>query len=256
MAHIIGLVNQKGGVGKTTTSISLGAYLAAMGKYVLLVDLDPQANATSGMGLQIGSDHLSIYHAMVHDHNPDTLIRKTSVFGCNVLPSSESLAGANVDLVGMEGREFKLKEALNKVRAGYDYILIDCPPSLGLLTINGLAAAEQLVIPVQCEYFALEGLSQLFRTINLVIQGINPDLKILGVLLTMYDKRNRLAREVLKEVQRNFPGYVFDAVVPRSVSLAEAPSFAKPILQYDPGSKGANAYRQLAQEVINLAEQK
>lgn len=254
MAHIIGIVNQKGGVGKTTTSVNLGSYLAAQGKYVLLVDLDPQANATSGMGIQVSDDHLTLYHAMVHNQNPDALIRKTSVFGFNVLPASESLAGANVDLVTMEGREFKLKETLNKVRAGYDYILIDCPPSLGLLTINGLAASEHLVIPVQCEYYALEGLSQLFRTINLIIRGVNPDLKVLGVLLTMYDKRNRLAREVLKEVQRNFPGYVFNAVVPRSISLAEAPSFSKPILQYDPGSKGANSYRQLAQEIINITD--
>src|SRR3990167_6058799 len=180
MARVISVCNQKGGVGKTTTSCSLASYLAAMGKYVLMVDLDPQANATSGMGIKLEDDHINLYHAIVANEEPGAIIRRTSLFGFDVLPSAPSLAGATVELVGMEEREFKLKHALNKIRTNYDYILIDSPPSLGLLTVNGLVAAEQVIIPVQCEYYALEGLTQLLGTIELVRQSLNPDLKILG----------------------------------------------------------------------------
>ena len=250
MARIITICNAKGGVGKTTTATNLSAYLAAMGRYVLLVDMDPQANATTGVG--VAAKDPSIYHSFVDDQNPLHIIKKTSIFGFDILPASQSLAGANVELVSMDEREYRLKKILNQVRTNYDYILIDCPPSLGLLTVNALAASEYVLIPVQCEYFALEGLSQLLNTINLVRQGLNSDLQVLGVLLTMYDKMNQLSRQVLNEVNKNFPGRIFNAVIPRLVSLAEAPSFGKTILQFDPGSRAARAYRQLAEEVIRL----
>jgi len=253
MARIIAVCNQKGGVGKTTTAINLGAYLTALGKYVLLVDLDSQANATMGLGAHVTDADLNVYHALVDDQNPQGFIKKTSLFGFDILPAAQSLAGASVELVSMENREFRLKKALDAVRTNYDYILIDCPPSLGLITVNALTAAERIVIPVQCEYFALEGLSQLMKTIELVRGGLNPDLQVLGVLLTMYDKRNQLSQQVLNEVMKHFPGRVFEAVVPRTVSVAEAPSFGKTLLQFDPGSKAANAYRQLAEEIIRIA---
>jgi chromosome partitioning protein len=252
MARVLGIVNAKGGVGKTTTANNLGAYLAAMGKYVLLVDLDPQANATAGLGIHLENDHLNIYHSIIDGHNPEAIIRKTGLFGFDVLPSAASLAGANVELVDAEEREFKLRSALNKIRTNYDYILIDNPPSLGLLTVNGLVAAEQVIIPVQCEYYALEGLGQLLNTIELVRNSLNPQLKIMGVLLTMYDKRNKLSQEVVNEVKKNFPGHIFETIIPRSVSLAEAPGYGKTILQFDEFSKGGESYKQLAEEVLKL----
>ncbi len=250
MARIIAVCNQKGGVGKTTTAVNLGAYLAALGKYVLLVDLDSQANATVGLGVSVGEQDLHIYHALVDDANPQTFVRKTGLFGFDILPASQALAGATVELVTMQEREFRLKKTLDHVRTNYDYILVDCPPSLGLLTINALVAAERVLIPVQCEYYALEGLGQLMRSIELVRGGLNPDLQVLGVLLTMYDKRNQLSRQVLNEVTKNFPGRVFEMPIPRTVSVAEAPSFGKTMLQFDPGAKAARAYRQLAEEII------
>ena len=253
MARIIGIINAKGGVGKTTTSTALGAALASMGKYVLLVDLDPQANASARLGIRLEDHHLNLYHSIIDGKHPESIVRKHTLFGFDVLPSAASLAGATVELVTMPEREFKLKQALNKIRTNYDYILIDSPPSLGLLTVNGLVAAEQVIIPVQCEYYALEGLTQLLGTIELVRQSLNPDLKILGALLTMYDKRNTLARQVVAEVQKNFPGHVFQSIIPRSVSLAEAPSFGKTIIEFDPKSQGAKAYTELAQEIINLS---
>lgn len=253
MARIIGVVNQKGGVGKTTTAINLAAYLSMHGKYVLLVDMDPQANATAGIGVAVSDEHPNVYHCIVNDQNPTSMLKKTGIFGFDVLPASQALAGATVELVSMEEREYRLKNALGPLRMNYDYILIDCPPSLGLLTINALAAAEKLVIPVQCEYFALEGLGQLLKTVELIKQGLNPDLQVLGVLLTMYDKRNQLSRHVVNEVNKNFPGHVFDTVISRTVDLAEAPSYGKSILQFNPNSKGASEYRRLAEEIIKLA---
>lgn len=253
MARIINICNAKGGVGKTTTTNSLGAYLAALGKYVLMVDLDPQGNATAGVGVRLADDHLNLYHTIIDNHNPEAIIKKTSLLGFDVLPAAPSLAGANVELVDMPEREFRLRHTLNQIRTNYDYILIDSPPSLGLLTINGLAAAEQVIIPVQCEYYALEGLSQLLNTIELVRDSLNPQLKIMGVLLTMYDKRNKLAQGVVNEVKQNFPGHVFETLIPRSVSLAEAPSYGKTIVQFDELSKGGQAYKQLAEEVIKLS---
>ncbi len=252
MARIIGIVNQKGGVGKTTTAINLASFLAMYGKYVLMVDIDPQANATAGIGASVDEDHPNIYHCIVNDQNPGSMLKKTSIFGFDVLPASQSLAGATVELVSMEEREHKLKHVLNQVRMNYDYILIDCPPSLGLLTINALTAAESLIIPVQCEYYALEGLGQLLKTVDLIRQGLNPDLQVMGVLLTMYDKRNQLNRHVLNEVNKNFPGRVFETVISRTIDLAAAPSYGKSIVQFSPDSKAAGEYRRLAEEVIKL----
>lgn len=253
MARIIGVVNQKGGVGKTTTAINLAAFLAMYGKYVLLVDIDPQANATAGIGVSINDDHPNIYHCIVNDQNPHTTLKKTSIFGFDVLPASQALAGATVELVNMEEREYRLRKTMDSLRMNYDYIIIDCPPSLGLLTINALTASEKLIIPVQSEYFALEGLGQLLKTVHLVKQGLNPDLQVMGVLLTMYDKRNQLARHVLNEVHKNFQGHIFETVISRTVDLAEAPSFGKAVLQFNPNSKAANEYRRLAEEVMKLS---
>lgn len=252
MARVIGICNQKGGVGKTTTAMNLAAFMAAMGKYVLLVDLDSQANATLGLGIRVADEQPNIYHSLIVDHNPEIIVKKTSMFDFDILPAAQSLAGATVELVTMEERELRLKKVLNSIRTNYDYVLIDCPPSLELLTVNALAASEKIIIPVQCEYYALEGLSQLLKTIELVRKGLNPDLQVLGVLLTMFDRRNQLSHQVVNEVSKNFPGRIFNAIIPRVVSLAEAPSFGKTILQFDPDSKAARAYRQLAEEVIRL----
>ncbi len=255
MAKIIALTNQKGGTGKTTSTVNLAAFLAALGKFVLLVDLDPQANATSGLGIEPEELRKSLYHTLAGQVSPDEAIKKSSILGLEVLPASADLAGATIELVNVEEREFRLQKLLSGIRTNYDYILIDCPPTLGLLTVNGLVASESIIIPVQCEYYALEGLGQLFNTIKLIQDSLQPNLEILGAVLTMYDKRNRLSRQVLKEVIRYFPGRVFEAIIPRNVSLAEAPSHGQPILKYDPHSKGAKAYRQLAEEIISLETQ-
>ncbi len=252
MARIISFVNQKGGVGKSTSSVNLSVYLAALGKYVLLVDVDPQANATSGMGIDAQKVPLSLYHCLADGMLPEEIIKKTDIFGYDIIPSSPDLAGAGIELVNVQNREFKLYEILRRIRTNYDYIVVDCPPSLGLLTINGLVAADELIIPIQCEYYALEGLGQLLKTVDLVKQNLDRSIAIKGALLTMYDRRNRLSRQVKKEMIRNFPGYVFDSVIPRCVRLAEAPSFGQTIIQYDSRSRGAKAYRQLAEEIVNL----
>ncbi|MDO8742962.1 MAG: ParA family protein [Candidatus Azambacteria bacterium] len=252
MARVISVVNAKGGVGKSTTAVNLGAYLAALGKYVLLVDLDPQANATVGVGIDWRKLNKHLYHSLANFIEPDEIIKKTGLFGYDILPAAPALAGAAIELVNTERREWRLYDILRKIRTNYDYIVVDSPPSIGLLTLNGLVAAEEVIIPVQCEYYALEGLGQLLETINLIRDNLGRELKIKGALLTMYDRRQKLSREVVKEVRRNFPGYVFSAIIPRSVSLAEAPSFGKTILQYAPSSSGSYAYRELAQEIINL----
>jgi len=252
MAKIISLVNQKGGVGKSTSAINLGGYLAALGRYVLLVDIDSQANATSGIGLNPQKVSSGLYHALINGVSPEEVIHKTNLFGFDIIPASPDLAGATIELVSMPNREFKLYEALRRIRTDYDYILIDCPPSLGLLTINGLVAADEVIVPVQCEYYALEGLGQLLKTIELVKENLDSPIKIKGALLTMYDRRNRLSRQVRKEVERNFNDYVFDSIIPRCVKLAEAPSFGQSVFQYAPHSRGAKAYQKLAQEIINL----
>src|SRR3989338_2273441 len=229
MGVVIGLCNQKGGTGKTTTAVNLGVYLASYGKRVLLVDLDPQANATSAVSVHPKKVTPNVYHVLVGGIIPADVIRETGIFGYHVLPASPDLAGATIELVGQERREFRLREIISRLSNAYDFILIDCPPSLGLLTINGVVASDQIIIPVQCEYYAMEGLGQLLETIELIRDNLHREIKVMGALLTMYDKRNRLARMVAKEIQRNFPGYVFTTVIPRNVSLAEAPGFGKTI---------------------------
>lgn len=252
MARIISLCNQKGGVGKSTTAQNLATFLAALGKRVLLVDLDPQANTTSGIGLNPRKLEKSIYHALIGKAPAEGLIKKTRILNVDILPASSALAGASIELVDIRGREYKLKEILEPIRRKYDFIIIDSPPSLGLLTINALTAAGKIIIPVQCEYYALEGLADILRTVQLVNTNLKTKTAIMGTLLTMYDRKSRLHRAVAKEIRRKFPGYVFETVIPRNVSLAEAPSFGKTILQYDPYSHGAKAYRQLAEEILKL----
>lgn len=250
MAHVISVVNQKGGVGKTTTTVNLAAFLADHGKFVLLVDLDPQANATSGLGIDHNTLPAGVYEGLIGSHPVRQLIHKTAHQGLKILPATQALAGAAIELVNAEEREHFLRKALLEVRNDYDYVLIDNPPSLGMLTINGLVAADSVLIPVQAEYYALEGLTQLLNTINLVKENLRPDLTVMGAVITMYDSRTRLSKEVLEELYRFFPDKIFRSVIPRSVRLAEAPSFGKSILGYDPTSRAAKAYERLAKEFI------
>ena len=252
MSRIISLCNQKGGVGKSTSACNLAVYLAALGKRVLLVDIDPQANTTSGLGINPRKLPQSIYHALIGKISLEDTVKKTKFLAVDLVPSSSALAGAAIELVGMKNREYRLKEVLEPLRRKYDFILIDSPPSLGLLTLNALTASQKIIIPVQCEYYALEGLADLIETLKLVNAHLKTRIVILGALLTMYDRKSRLHRAVEKEIRRKFPGYVFQARIPRNVSLAEAPSFGKTILQYDPYSHGAKAYRQLAEEVLQM----
>ncbi|MFA6098108.1 MAG: AAA family ATPase [Patescibacteria group bacterium] len=254
MPKVISIVNQKGGVGKTTTAINLAAFLAHHGKFVLLIDLDPQGNASSGLGIDYKTIEKGIYHPLIAGHPLKDIITPTSVDGLRVAPATIDLAGARVELVDMEKREFRLHDAVLEVRNDYDYIIIDCPPSLCLLTVNGLVAADELMIPVQTEYFALEGLSQLLDTIKLVRENLKPELKIMGAVMTMYDDRNKLSQDVFHELYKYFPDNIFRTVVPRNVRLAEAPSFGQSILHYDKRSPGGKAYKRLAQEVIDLTE--
>lgn len=254
MAYLISVVNQKGGVGKTTTAINLATYLALNGRFVLLVDLDPQANATSGLGVDHNQVEAGVYEAIIGQQPMSKVIHQSNVDGLSLAPSTMSLAGAEVELVEMERREYRLADSLAEVRNNFDYIIIDCPPSLSLLTINGLAASDRVLIPVQAEYYALEGLSKLVRTIDLVKRGLRPELEIMGAVLTMFDSRNKLANDVLHELYKFFPNKIFRSVVPRNVRLAEAPSFGQPIVKYDPWSKGAKAYERLAREVLDLEQ--
>ena len=247
MGKVVAIVNQKGGVGKTTTCVDLTATLRELGKNVLLCDFDPQANATSGMGVD-KTLSAGVYDALINDVPTEKLIVSTR-YG-DVLPSSKGLAGAGVEMIGLENREFLLKGVLDQVRERYDFIFIDCPPSLELLTLNGLCAADTLLVPVQGEYFALEGLSDLMTTVRLVKRNLNSALELEGVLLTMYDSRTNLSLQVAEEVKRYFPGKVYTAVVPRNVRLSEAPSHGRPISAYDRTSRGAEAYRQLAEEFL------
>ena len=255
MAHIISIVNQKGGVGKTTTAINLGAYLAEHGKNVLLVDLDPQANASSGLGLDYNNLNKGIYESLIGSHLIREVVVPSGVTGFRVAPATQALAGANVELVDVERREFRLSDALLEIKNDYDIVLIDCPPSLGILTINGLVAADHIMIPVQAEYYALEGLGQLLNTIELIKENIKEDLNILGAVLTMFDKRTKLSGQVMDELYKYFPNKIFDAVVPRNVRLSEAPSHGKAISHYAPESKGAKAYSDLAKELIDYLEE-
>ena len=252
MARIISIVNQKGGVGKTTTSMNLAAALAEAGQLVLLIDLDPQGNATSGLGLKKGEVEHGIYEALAQQKKMEEVVFSTTHEGLRVAPANKNLAGANIELVSVEKREHQLWQVLQEVQHSYDYIIIDCPPSLGLLTINGLVAADELLIPVQAEYYALEGLGQLLQTIQLVRQHIKPELKILGAVITMYDKRTKLSEDVLNQLYQHFPDTIFKSTIPRTVRLAEAPSFGQSIFHYDPRGKGAKAYMRLAREVHEI----
>jgi chromosome partitioning protein len=251
MTRIYTLVNQKGGVGKTTTAINLAAYLAKLGQRVLVVDLDPQANATSSLGVDKRTVQSGTYEALLNGEVSPSSVLYNERLQLAILPSSPSLAGAEVELVDEMGREFRLKTALETVDRKYDYILIDCPPSLGILTVNGLVAAKQgVIVPVQCEYLALEGLGQLTQTINRVQSILFPGLRVRGVVLTMFDSRTNLSTDVVREVNNHFPGQVFKSVIPRSIRLAEAPSYGLPISAYAPSSVGANAYEALAKELL------
>jgi len=254
MARIVALANQKGGVGKTTTAINLGSSLATCERKVLIVDLDPQANATSGLGLSKDGREGSIYDVLIEHLPIHQIIRESELPGLFVARSSTDLVAAELDLADEEGREFRLAESLDMARADFDYILIDSPPSLGLLTVNGLTAADSILVPIQCEYFALEGVSQLLNTIDRVRASLNPSLEIEGIVLTMTDERVNLSRQVSQEIRRYFAGKVYDTVIPRNVRLAEAPSFGKPVLLYDIRSRGSEAYVKLAQEFIRRAE--
>ncbi len=250
MSRIYALANQKGGVGKTTTAVNLAVYLAALGQRVLLVDVDPQANATASLGVDKNAVSCSMYNVFIASAGLPVVIVATPQANLELAPSSPQLAGAEIELVEMRGRETRLRAALRSVRDRYDYIFVDCPPSLGLLTVNALAAAHGVVVPVQCEYLALEGLTQLMTTIQLVRRSLNPTLQVRGLVMTMFDRRANLARQVYEEVEKHFAGMVFAAVVPRSVRLSEAPSYGLPILSYAPDSAGAAAYRALAEELL------
>ena len=254
MAHIISIVNQKGGVGKTTTAINVASFLASFGKRVLLVDLDPQANATSGLGINHKELHVNIYHSLIGEKPLHEIILGEADDFLHLAPSAGSLAGANVELVSHPEREFLLHKSLVPIAPAYNFIIIDCPPSLGLLTINGLIAAEKILIPVQAEYYALEGLGQLLETIELIKTHLKPELQILGALITMYDKRTMLSQGVMEDLYRHFPNKILKSVIPRTVRLAEAPSYGQPILNHDPDSYGAKAYERLAREILHLYE--
>lgn len=247
---MIALANQKGGVGKTTSSVNLSSSLAFLGKKVLLIDIDPQGNASSGVGVNKGEIEHCIYDVLVDDVAIQDVLQKTDLDNLNVIPATIQLAGAEVELVPAISREIRLKKAIDSIRDDYDYVIIDCPPSLGLLTLNALTAADSVLIPVQCEYYALEGLSQLLNTIRIVQKHLNEDLQIEGVLLTMLDARTNLGIQVIEEVKKYFQNKVFNTIIPRNVRLSEAPSHGKPILLYDAKSKGAEVYLELAKEVV------
>ncbi len=250
MARIVAIANQKGGVGKSTTAVSLGAVLADLGYRVLVVDLDPQGNASTGMGIRHEAREITVYDVIVSEAAVDEAIVQTPVPHLSAIPSTIDLAGAEIELVSQFSRETRLKKALSSIREGvYDFILLDCPPSLGLLTINALTAAEELIVPIQCEYYALEGLGQLLRNVSLVQQNINPGLRLTGIVMTMFDPRTKLSEQVVDEVRRYFGELVYDVIIPRTVRLSEAPGFGQPITVYDPKSKGAECYRELGREV-------
>ena len=255
MSRIIAVANQKGGVGKTTTVINLSASLAEAGKKVLTVDMDPQGNSSSGLGIDKDRLDSTVYQLMIGESTFDDCLKESSMKGVSVLPSTVHLAGAEVELIGVPESQFVLKKELDKIRDRYDYILIDCPPSLNLLTINAMTAADSVLVPIQCEYYALEGLSQLLYTIGLVQKSLNPRLKIEGVVFTMFDARTNLSLQVVENVKQHLKQKIYKTIIPRNVRLAEAPSHGLPINLYDPRSSGAESYRKLAKEVIRYREE-
>ena len=255
MGKIIAIANQKGGVGKTTTSINISTILAKKGKKTLMIDADPQGNGTSGLGIDKNVE-LSTYDILINDTKIEEAIKDTQIKNLKVCPSTINLAGAEVELVSAEEREFRLKKKLDEIKDKFDYIIIDCPPSLGFITLNSFTAADSVLIPVQCEYYALEGLGQLINTINIVKQGLNKSLEIEGAVLTMYDARTNLSNQVVKEVNRCFENKVYKTVIPRNVKLSEAPSYGVPITLYDPRSKGAKCYEKLTKEILKANETK
>lgn len=253
MARVISIANQKGGVGKTTTAVNLSACLAQKGKRVLLIDTDPQGNATSGLGIESHTEK-SVYNVLVDDMDIKETILSTMIKKLEICPANINLAGAEIELVSMVSRENRLKDAVDTIREEYDYILIDCPPSLGLITLNAFTASDSVLVPIQCEYYALEGLGQLINTIKLVQKHLNPDLVIEGVILTMFDARTNLSTQVSREVEKYFGNKVFQTIIPRNIRLSEAPSHGLPITLYDNESKGAETYKKLAKELIKLTE--
>jgi len=253
LGKAIAIFNQKGGVGKTTTNINLAAGLAIKGKKVLILDIDPQGNTTSGIGIVKKGLEITTYEILIDDKiNPERAILRTCVENLDIIPASVNLAGAEIELVQLEGREQRLKKAIEKIKSKYDYIFIDCPPSLGLLTINSLTAVDSVLIPIQCEFYALEGVSQLMSTIDIVKKNLNPNLEIQGVILSMFDGRTNLSIQVVEEVKKHFKEKVYTTVIPRNIRLAEAPSYGLPITEYDPKSKGAEAYIEFAEEFLEL----
>jgi chromosome partitioning protein len=254
LSKIIAITNQKGGVGKTTTSVNLGASLASLGRKVLLIDIDPQGNTTSGIGINKADVENCIYDVLINEVHPQEAMVETNIPGLTMIPATIQLAGAEIELVPTISREVRLKKAIHQVKDKFDYILIDCPPSLGILTINSLTAADSVIIPIQCEYYALEGLSQLLNTVRLVQKHLNTSLQIEGVLLTMFDARTNLGIQVIEEVKKYFQQKVYQTIIPRNVRLSEAPSHGQSIITYDPRSKGAEVYLELAKEVITYEQ--
>jgi chromosome partitioning protein len=255
LAKVIAIANQKGGVGKTTTAVNLSSCLAYKGKKVVIIDIDPQGNTTSGLGIDKNEVERSIYEIIINEEDIEEALLGTCIDNLFLCPSNINLVGAEVELVSVISRETRLKAAISNIRDKYDFILIDCPPSLGLLTLNALTAADTILVPIQCEYYALEGLSQLMNTVKLVQKHLNPSLDVEGVVLTMFDARTNLSIQVVEDVKRYFRNKVYRTVIPRNVRLSEAPSFGLPIILYDPKSKGAECYLELAQEVIDYSEE-